>query len=76
MLYFNNPLDATSIGFINIILLGWYVVSPKLSTVLPDKIQSPDIFIIIASSPDILTILLQYILLKYGNNINLSLSLL
>ena len=49
---------------------------PKLSTVLPDKIQSPDILIIIASSPDILTILLQYILLKYGNNINLSLSFL
>ena len=49
---------------------------PKLSTVLPDKIQSPDIFIIIASSPDILTILFEYILVKYGNNINLSLSLL
>ena len=60
-------------------MLGWYVASPKLSTVLPvipDKIQSPDIFIIIASSPDILTILFEYVLLKYGNNINLSLSLL
>ena len=57
-------------------LLGWYSLIPKLSTVLPDKIQSPDIFIIIASSPEILTILFEYILLKYGNNINLSLSFL
>ena len=38
--------------------------------VLPDKIQSPEIFIIIASSPDILTILFEYILFTYGSNIN------
>ncbi len=40
-------------------LLGWYVFNPKLSIVLPDKIQSPDIFMIIASSPDTLKILFE-----------------
>ena len=57
------------------ILLGSYVSVPKLSTVLPAKIQSPFIFIIIASSPKILTMLLLKTLFKYGNNIFIFISL-
>jgi hypothetical protein len=47
-IYSNNPFEGTSIGFINIILLGSYGSVPKLSTVVPAKIQSPFNFIIIA----------------------------
>jgi hypothetical protein len=66
--------EGTLIGIINIIFDGSYVSVPKLSTVLPANIQSPLTLIIMASSPNIFTTLLEYIYCKYGNNISIFLS--